>query len=753
MPKPGGAPSPYYYTGSPGDAHSCASCHGSAGTVSGWLTSNIPAGGYVPGTTYQITATNSISGSGAYGFEVSPQTLTGTLVGTLAAGTNSKLVGSGKWVTHSTSSTGVTSWIFNWTAPVAGTGDVTFYGSFARSTGSATKVTTLTVSEQAGGSLPATAGPITGPAAVCTNNSYSYSVATITGATSYVWSVPAGVDITSGQGTMNMTANFTAAAVAGSISVYGSNTNGNGLPSNLAVTVNSSPSQPSAISGQASPCQNSSQVYTVSNVSGITYAWTVPAGSAITAGQGSNSITMTVGPNNGTITVVPSNSCGTGTSSTLAISTSGVAPAQPSAITGQLTPCQGSSEVYSVTSVPGITYAWTVPSGSTITAGQGSGSITVSIGPNSGSVQVLPSNLCGNGPASSLSLAPVPSPSQPSSINGQAFTCQGSSQVYSVTNVAGITYAWTVPTGSVITAGQGSNSVTVTIGSNNGNIAVVPSNLCGSGTPSSLAITASSAPSQPSAVNGTASPCQGSSQAYSVTNVSGVTYAWSVPAGSSIISGQGSSSILVTIGSTNGNIEVAPSNLCGNGNSSSLALSVGAIPGIAATPSGPDQVDLANTASSNYSTTGTPLASSYTWDLNPVNAGTISGSGLTVTVNWGNFLGTVSIRVKALNSCGEGSWSAVKQTQLIKTTGIPEGTTSGIRVYPSPSNGQFNIDVQGSAGAAAFRIYSPAGTELQSGSLPGNGITSIETQLPAGLYILAVEVNGRISNQKLLIRK
>lgn len=66
IPYPSGAPSPYYYTGSPGDGHSCAQCHGSSSTVSGWITSTIPASGYVPGTTYQITATNSISGSGKY---------------------------------------------------------------------------------------------------------------------------------------------------------------------------------------------------------------------------------------------------------------------------------------------------------------------------------------------------------------------------------------------------------------------------------------------------------------------------------------------------------------------------------------------------------------------------------------------------------------------------------------------------------------------------------------------------------------
>jgi hypothetical protein len=330
---PGGAPSPYYYTGSPGDGHSCASCHGSASSVNGWITSNIPAAGYIPGTAYQITASNSVSGSGKYGFEVSPQTTSGTLLGTLTAGTNSKVVGSGKWVTQSTASNNVTSWTFTWTAPAAGTGSVTFYGSFTRSTGSATKLSTLTVSEQAGGSLPAAAGPISGPSAVCKNNTGSFSIGTIAGATSYVWSVPSGSTITSGQGTTSISVNFGTSSVSGNVSVYGSNVAGNGSASNLPVTVNSVPAQPSAITGSDNACQGSNQTYSVTNVSGVTYTWSLPDGSTITAGQGTNSITATIGTSNGNMNVVPSNNCGGGIEQIKAI-TIQLLPGIPGAVAG-----------------------------------------------------------------------------------------------------------------------------------------------------------------------------------------------------------------------------------------------------------------------------------------------------------------------------------------------------------------------------------------------------------------------------------
>lgn len=125
---PGGSPAGY--SGSPGDGRNCTSCHGgTAATETGLITSDIPATGYVPGETYIITA--SVTGSGGKGFQVSPQDITGNLLGTLTAGSNNHLNGSGKYVTQNSGiGASTATWTFSWTAPVAGTGNVTFYGAF-----------------------------------------------------------------------------------------------------------------------------------------------------------------------------------------------------------------------------------------------------------------------------------------------------------------------------------------------------------------------------------------------------------------------------------------------------------------------------------------------------------------------------------------------------------------------------------------------------------------------------------------------
>jgi hypothetical protein len=134
------------YTNSPGDGVNCTHCMGgTAEAVTGWITSDIPPEGYVAAMTYNITVT--ASGMGNKGFECSPQKPDGSLVGTLAAGTGSQLVGGDKYVTHSAaSSDDPKSWTFQWTAPNPGQGEVTFYACAAVGKLN-TKTTMLTIQQ------------------------------------------------------------------------------------------------------------------------------------------------------------------------------------------------------------------------------------------------------------------------------------------------------------------------------------------------------------------------------------------------------------------------------------------------------------------------------------------------------------------------------------------------------------------------------------------------------------------------------
>jgi hypothetical protein len=147
------------YTGSPGDTlKNCTACHGGkAYNEVGWIKSNIPESGYVPGTTYRIEAIGYGVSHNRFGFLVSPQAVNGNLLGTIIRTdtVRTKLVGDNKYLTYTANGVdGIdsASWFFNWIAPKIGTGDVVFYGGFnsnqdGHKGGDVTHLSTLRVKE------------------------------------------------------------------------------------------------------------------------------------------------------------------------------------------------------------------------------------------------------------------------------------------------------------------------------------------------------------------------------------------------------------------------------------------------------------------------------------------------------------------------------------------------------------------------------------------------------------------------------
>lgn len=143
-----------------GGSVNCTDCHsGNAYIRNGWITSNIPSNGYAPNTTYTITATMFSANRTKFGFEISPQNSAGIKLGTLVITnpTETKLVGSSKYITHTTQGNngfnGTKTWTFNWTSPASNFGQVTFYGSFlgannnGGTSGDSTYITSYSVPE------------------------------------------------------------------------------------------------------------------------------------------------------------------------------------------------------------------------------------------------------------------------------------------------------------------------------------------------------------------------------------------------------------------------------------------------------------------------------------------------------------------------------------------------------------------------------------------------------------------------------
>jgi len=69
-------------------------------------------------------------------------------------------------------------------------------------------------------------------------------------------------------------------------------------------------------------------------------------------------------------------------------------------------------------------------------------------------------------------------------------------------------------------------------------------------------------PATPTGITGPNNPCYNTTQSYSVTSAGATNFIWDVPAGWTILSGLGTSSISVTVGIGGGNVSVQPENAC-----------------------------------------------------------------------------------------------------------------------------------------------------------------------------------------------
>lgn len=136
--------SPGGKTNSPGDGFAnCTQCHSGFALQeqTGWITSNIPANGYVPGETYTITATGTDAAAVRFGFELTAEdsgnNKTGTF--TILDAARTQFTNNNTAVTHTsngiTPAGGSNSWQATWVAPESGTGEVTFYAAFNAANG------------------------------------------------------------------------------------------------------------------------------------------------------------------------------------------------------------------------------------------------------------------------------------------------------------------------------------------------------------------------------------------------------------------------------------------------------------------------------------------------------------------------------------------------------------------------------------------------------------------------------------------
>jgi len=376
-------------------------------------------------------------------------------------------------------------------------------------------------------------------------------------------------------------------------------------------------------------------------------------------------------------------------SASVTTNTDGAVPPTPGPISGPSGGiCMQSDLEYSIAPVSNAnSYVWYVPDDMVIKSGQGTTEITVDAGMiDVGIIRVASSNNCANSPTwNGRTLEVHGTPDKPAEISGPANgVCESSGINYSVPNIYGTSsYNWTVPDGVTITSGIGTSSIVVDFDQSfvTGYISVGVDNACGTSEESQLLVHCN--PAMPETIYGPQEVAQNAPGIiYSVDPVYGASnYIWTVPNKASIVSGQGSSNIVVNFGKKSGDVTVQTENACGLSAIQVLAVTVGGSDAIVLNPE--DTYD-PNDPYSNGS-----LRAFYPEVI--ASAGNYA-SYESVTMSW--TLGEPVIKTITDDRSMLTQGFHQSAYEIIALGGIMEGAPFEVEVYPIPTRDNVNIHIR-----------------------------------------------------------
>lgn len=463
------------------------------------------------------------------------------------------------------------------------------------------------------------------------------------------------------------------------------------------------PAMPGSITGQQSVCRNDQGIaYSIDPIANTTgYNWILPEGATIASGANTNSITVNFSLTavSGTISVAGTNDCGTGALTSMPV-TVNILPVPT--INGPAEICYNSVAQYS-SEISMTNYSWTV-TGGTITSGQGTNAITVqwnTAGTQSVSVNYENANGCSAVSPTTYAVLvnelPIPT------ISGETDVCEWGAYLDYTTEAGMTNYIWDIAPNSGTISITGTNTVTVfwtTSGNQWISVSYTDPNSCNPQSSTVLNVQVSPLPGAAGTINGETIVCAGTSGVeYSINAVTNaVSYDWTLPAGATITSGEGTNSITIdfSINAISGEISVNAVNDCGAGASSALAITVNPKP---ATPVISLDFDILTSSSPEGNQ----------WYLNGSEITGATSQTYQILEN-----GTYSV-VVTLNGCSSDISNSI---EFLSTNANNLGSPSNsgmLNVYPNPNMGEFYITVSAPEAATyTISVYNSVGASVYS---------------------------------------
>jgi hypothetical protein len=320
-------------------------------------------------------------------------------------------------------------------------------------------------------------------------------------------------------------------------------------------------------------------------------------------------------------------------------------------------------------------------------------------------------------------------------------------------NATATSYAWTLPTGVTMVTGNGTSRIGVTFGNNfvsNSQIRVKPSNACGlSSRFSIISLSATPPTSLPVFTQSTTSVCgikgTATNATYTVSPIAGTnSYQWTVPTGATIVSGQGTNSIVVNFnaGFTSGNITVKGSTPCGFTPIATRNIVLLEKPVISGASS------LCPGETETFSVPVVIGATRYRFNL-PAGLTLVSQNNNSALIsNNGSFVsGKIGVQVQTA-TCG---WSQPGSIS-VNTAACRSISETSVSLYPNPSNGNFEVRFA-EATTGNIAVYDLTGKIIANRSIQSKVENFDERSFSNGIYFVHVVSNGNTTVFKMVVSK
>jgi hypothetical protein len=355
-------------------------------------------------------------------------------------------------------------------------------------------------------------------------------------------------------------------------------------------------------------------------------------------------------------------------------------------------------------------------------------------------------------------------PARPVAIVGELNPCgfvgNGQTLTYSTDPIPNaLSYSWLLTDGIAAVGRTDSNVITVTYpaGFTTGQIRVTPVNACGNGLARAIYPKLESIATVPVFTQSVTSVCNirgtATTATYSILPISGCSsYQWTLPSNTTLISGQGTTSIQVSFGSsfTNGSISVIGISSCGNSPSSAVGIVLLAKPTIVGSTT------LCSGSQSTYTTPVVPGAIRYRFNL-PAGLTLVSQNANSAVIrNTGSFIsGNIGVQVQT-TLCG---WSQPGTLSLNTSACRSSVDEFSLSMYPNPTSGDLQLQFGVVMKNVQVSVYGSDGRLMKREVFGGVASQNLNySTLAEGLYhveVLATDAENTIHRrlEKVMIQR